>query len=150
MAIRLVEENQHIAFYKANERLYQIIVTDLDRSFLSGRDIVCHHVRMVSYCVWRDMQCLYRLGHIIQEKYPATIKTINWRITYFNAEYADYISKLATFNFSLGVNSTPIDYTDRIIAEIFDIGEQERLNAETNQEIVKIVNQQMNEYRLRF
>ncbi|MDQ0110506.1 hypothetical protein J2T02_005658 [Chitinophaga terrae (ex Kim and Jung 2007)] len=150
MAIIIIEEDQYISLYKKNKKLHQIIVTDLDRPFLSGRDVVSHHIRMVSFHVWREMQCLYQLGRIIQTKYPSTIKAINWPMTYFNAEYDDYISKLATFNFSLGINPAPTDYIDRIITERFDIADKESGNTEINRGIVYIVRQRMNEYGLIF
>ncbi len=71
-------------------------------------------------------------------------------MTYFNAEYDDYISKLATFNFSLGINPAPTDYIDRIITERFDIADKESGNTEINRGIVDIVRQRMNEYGLIF
>lgn len=148
MAIMIKEEAQYITFCKGNSKLYQILIADLDRPYLSGEYIVSHHVRMVSFCVWRDMNCLYQLGKIIQTKFPQAIKTINWPITYFNAEYDDYISKLATLKFSLGVIPSPTDQIDRIITEVFDIGEQERLNSDINRGIVEIVKRRLAEYKI--
>lgn len=148
MAITIKEEAQYISFYKKNNRLYQILIADLDRPYLSGKYTVSYHVRIVSFCVWRDMDCLYRLGKIIQTKFPQTIQTINWPMTYFNAEYDDYISKLATFKFSLGAIPSPTDQIDRIITEVFDIGEQERLNSDINRGIVEIVKRRFAEYKI--
>ncbi len=75
---------------------------------------------------------------------------MNRLITYFNVEYEDYISKLATFKFSLGSIPFPVDQTDRIITEGFDIGEQERFNNDINREIGEIVKRRLVEYKVAY
>lgn len=150
MVIKIKEEANYITFYNENYRLYQILIADLDRLHISGKYTVSYHVRMLSFCTWRDMDSLYRLGRIIQMKYPSTIKTINWLITFFNAEYEDYISKLATFKISLDVIPTPTDPIDRIITEVFDIGKQERLYNDVNREIVDVVKRRLAENKIIF
>ncbi|RFM31238.1 hypothetical protein DXN04_29345 [Chitinophaga silvisoli] len=90
--MRLTIENQEVVLYIDESVAYGVMVVDLDSVYSLGDMPLARHIIMICLLSGRDIDFLYRLGKIIQSKFPASILSIDWLMTYYFVEFEDYIS----------------------------------------------------------
>lgn len=144
--MRLTIENQEVVLYVDKSSVaYRAMIVDLDRIHLLGNVYLARHVIMMCLLPQKDATCLYRLGQIIQSRFPASIQNINWFMTYYFVEFDDYISKMLSIQHELQPSSIPIDDFDLMASKI-DMWVEEQRNPVIRKEIAAIVRHRLAEY----